>query len=211
MPGPVPGIASVCDPLSAGWPGQPAMTLRGGGRMSYDLVVIGSGPGGYVCAIRAAQLGLKTAVRREARDAWRHLPQCRLHPVQGAAARLGAVRGGAARISPSMGIEVGDAEARSAQMMAPRTRASTATSRASSSCSRRTRSTRFRGTGRIAAPGKVEVDGEDGRAQTLEAKEIVIATGSDVDAAARRRDRREARSSPRPARWRSTRCRSSSS
>ena len=30
--------------------------------MSYDLVVIGSGPGGYVCAIRAAQLGLKTAI-----------------------------------------------------------------------------------------------------------------------------------------------------
>jgi dihydrolipoamide dehydrogenase len=28
---------------------------------SFDLVVIGSGPGGYVCAIRAAQLGLKTA------------------------------------------------------------------------------------------------------------------------------------------------------
>jgi dihydrolipoamide dehydrogenase len=30
--------------------------------MAYDLIVIGSGPGGYVCAIRAAQLGLKTAV-----------------------------------------------------------------------------------------------------------------------------------------------------
>jgi dihydrolipoamide dehydrogenase len=30
--------------------------------MSYDLVVIGTGPGGYVCAIRAAQLGLETAV-----------------------------------------------------------------------------------------------------------------------------------------------------
>src|SRR5579862_8108843 len=30
--------------------------------MSYDLIVIGSGPGGYVCAIRAAQLGMKAAV-----------------------------------------------------------------------------------------------------------------------------------------------------
>src|ERR1700689_4252469 len=30
--------------------------------MPYDLIVIGTGPGGYVCAIRAAQLGLKTAV-----------------------------------------------------------------------------------------------------------------------------------------------------
>ena len=38
--------------------------------MSYDLIVIGAGPGGYVCAIRAAQLGLKVAVRREARRRW---------------------------------------------------------------------------------------------------------------------------------------------
>ena len=30
--------------------------------MAYDLIVIGSGPGGYVCAIRAAQLGMKVAV-----------------------------------------------------------------------------------------------------------------------------------------------------
>ncbi|MGN8020778.1 FAD-dependent oxidoreductase, partial [Phyllobacterium sp. 22229] len=30
--------------------------------MSYDVVIIGTGPGGYVCAIKAAQLGLKTAV-----------------------------------------------------------------------------------------------------------------------------------------------------
>ena len=38
--------------------------------MSYDLIVIGTGPGGYVCAIRAAQLGLKTAVieKREPRS-----------------------------------------------------------------------------------------------------------------------------------------------
>ena len=38
----------------------------------------------------------------------------------------------------------------------------------------------FRGTGRIAAPGKVEVKGDDGKTQTLETKNIVIATGSDV-------------------------------
>ena len=38
----------------------------------------------------------------------------------------------------------------------------------------------FNGAGRIAAPGKVEVTGADGKTQTLEAKSIVIATGSDV-------------------------------
>ena len=47
-------------------------------------------------AIRAAQLGLKVAVRREGRDPRRHLPERRLHPVEGAAACLRAVRRGAA-------------------------------------------------------------------------------------------------------------------
>src|SRR5690349_6711476 len=42
---------------------SPAMTLENAElSMPYDLIVIGSGPGGYVCAIRAAQLGMKTAV-----------------------------------------------------------------------------------------------------------------------------------------------------
>ena len=40
----------------------PGMTTDRWLRMAYDLIVIGTGPGGYVCAIRAAQLGLKTAV-----------------------------------------------------------------------------------------------------------------------------------------------------
>ncbi len=52
---------------------------------SYDVIVIGSGPGGYIAAIRAAQLGLKTADRR-ARAPRRHLLQLGLHPDQGAAA-----------------------------------------------------------------------------------------------------------------------------
>ena len=52
---------------------------------TYDLIVLGSGPGGYVAAIRAAQLGLKTAIV-ERETARRHLPQLGLHPDQGAAA-----------------------------------------------------------------------------------------------------------------------------
>src|SRR6195952_4789235 len=43
-------------------PGSSQRHGIGGSNMSYDLIVIGSGPGGYVCAIRAAQLGLKVAV-----------------------------------------------------------------------------------------------------------------------------------------------------
>ena len=58
--------------------------------------------------------------------------------------------------------------------------ASTATPRASPSCSRRTRSILISGTGRIVAAGKVEVKAADGKVETLETKNIVIATGSDV-------------------------------
>jgi len=57
----------------------------------YDLIVIGAGPGGYVAAIRAAQLGLKTRLRREPRNTWRHLPQRRMHSVKGFVARIGNV------------------------------------------------------------------------------------------------------------------------
>ncbi len=55
---------------------------------SYDLVVIGTGPGGYVCAVRAAQLGMKVAVVEKNADVRRHLPQRRLHALEGAAARV---------------------------------------------------------------------------------------------------------------------------
>ena len=59
---------------------------------AYDLVVIGGGPGGYVAAIKAAQLGMRVACVEKRGRAGRHLPQCRLHPVQGAAALLAPLR-----------------------------------------------------------------------------------------------------------------------
>ena len=41
--------------------------------MPHDLIIIGTGPGGYVCAIRAAQLGLKVAVIEKRATPWRHM------------------------------------------------------------------------------------------------------------------------------------------
>ena len=52
------------------------------GNDHFDVVVIGTGPGGYVAAIRAAQLGLKTAVIEKTAPGW-HLPELGLHPDQG--------------------------------------------------------------------------------------------------------------------------------
>jgi len=45
----------------------------------YDVIVLGSGPGGYVTAIRASQLGFKTAVIRKRKPRW-YLPQLGLYP-----------------------------------------------------------------------------------------------------------------------------------
>ena len=53
---------------------------------SFDAIVIGGGPGGYNAAIRLGQLGLTSACIDKRGSLWRHLPECRLHPLQGAAA-----------------------------------------------------------------------------------------------------------------------------
>jgi flavin-dependent dehydrogenase len=64
----------------------------------FDVVVIGAGPGGYIAAIRAAQLGMSVACIDEWKNATggsgpgRYLHQCRLHPVQGAAAVVRILR-----------------------------------------------------------------------------------------------------------------------
>jgi dihydrolipoamide dehydrogenase len=59
--------------------------------MSYDVIVLGSGPGGYVAAIRASQLGLKTAIVEKG-SLGRHLPELGLHPHQGPAEERAGVR-----------------------------------------------------------------------------------------------------------------------
>jgi dihydrolipoamide dehydrogenase len=80
----------------------------------FDVLVIGGGPGGYVAAIRAAQLGFNVACcesnrlrRPEGRAApRRHLPERRLHSVEGAAAYLAPLRGSRTRFA-AQGIGVG--------------------------------------------------------------------------------------------------------
>ena len=47
---------------------------------NFDLIVVGGGPGGYVCAIRAAQLGLKTACVESEEIFQRHLFKCWVYP-----------------------------------------------------------------------------------------------------------------------------------
>ena len=65
----------------------PAPASRATVDVECDVVVLGAGPGGYTAAFRAADLGLKTHAGRALRAPRRRLPERRLHPVQGAAAR----------------------------------------------------------------------------------------------------------------------------
>ncbi|KAF1854947.1 hypothetical protein Lal_00045146 [Lupinus albus] len=60
--------------------------------MAYDLIVIGTGPGGYVCAIKAAQLGMKVAVVEKRATFGGTCLNVGCIPVQGVAARIGSVR-----------------------------------------------------------------------------------------------------------------------
>jgi dihydrolipoamide dehydrogenase len=147
--------------------------------MPYDLIVIGSGPGGYVCAIRAVQLGMKTAVVEKnatfggtclnvgciPSKAMLHASE--LYEETGHSfAQMGIMTG-----KPSMDLPAlhkfrlanVDSNVKGVAYLFKKNKIET-----------------FQGAGRITAPGKVEVKGADGKTQTLETKNIVIATGSDV-------------------------------
>src|SRR5215207_9092826 len=120
--------------------------------MSYDLIVIGTGPGGYVCAIRAAQLGLKTAVVEKRKT------------QGGTCLNVGCIPSKALLHASHAFKDAGvEGNVKGVEFLLKKNKVDM-----------------FRGTARIAAVGQVEVLGEDGSNQVLETKNIVIATGSDV-------------------------------
>jgi len=147
--------------------------------MPYDLIVIGSGPGGYVCAIRAAQLGLKTAVvEKEATFGGTCLnvgcipSKAMLHASE--------LLEEAGEKFAQMGIKVGKPTVDLAALLKYKDENVDGNVKGVAFLFKKNKIEAFHGTGRIAAPGKVEVKAADGKTQTLETKAIVIATGSDV-------------------------------
>ena len=158
--------------------------------MSYDLVVIGTGPGGYVCAIRAAQLGLKTAVVEKRAT---HGGTCLNVGCIPSKALLHASRGvrGGPRAFRRDGHRGRRAEARPRRMMAFKQEGVDGNVKGVEFLLKKNKVDALFGTARIAAPGQVEVRSEDGSNQVLETKAIVIATGSDVTRLPGVDDRRE--------------------
>jgi dihydrolipoyl dehydrogenase len=147
--------------------------------MAYDLVVIGTGPGGYVCAIRAAQLGLKTAVVEKNPTFGGTCLNIGCIPSK-ALLHASELFEEAGHVFGKMGIGVSAPKLDLKAMMAFKDEGVEGNVKGVEFLLKKNKIDTFRGAGRIAAPGKVEVKGTDGKAQTLEAKSIVIATGSDV-------------------------------
>ena len=147
--------------------------------MSYDLVVIGTGPGGYVCAIRAAQLGLRTAVVEKRAT---HGGTCLNVGCIPSKALLHASEAfeEANTHFAYLGIDVGTPKLDLKKMMAFKAEGVAGNTKGVEFLLKKNKVETFHGTGRIAGAGRVEVVSEDGGNQMLETKSIVIATGSDV-------------------------------
>ena len=146
---------------------------------TYDVVVIGAGPGGYVAAIRAAQLGLKTAVVEKRKT---HGGTCLNVGCIPSKALLHASEAfeEAHKHFPDLGIEIGTPKLNLQRMMAFKDEGVDGNTKGVEFLLKKNKIDAFQGTARLAAVGQVEVAGEDGSNQVLETKAVVIATGSDV-------------------------------
>jgi len=147
--------------------------------MAYDLIVIGSGPGGYVCAIRAAQLGLKTAVVEKDKTFGGTCLNIGCIPSK-ALLHASELFEEAGHDFGKMGIKVAAPALDLAAMMKFKDEGVDGNVKGVAYLFKKNKIDTFQGVGRIAAPGKVEVTAADGKKQTVETKNIVIATGSDV-------------------------------
>jgi dihydrolipoamide dehydrogenase len=144
----------------------------------YDVVIIGGGPGGYNAAIRAGQLGLKAAVIEKRGTLGGTCLNVGCIPSKALlhASELYEI---ASKDFASIGIEVAP-KLNLAQMLKQKVDSVTALTKGVEFLMKKNKVDYLKGAGRIAGPGKVVVKGEDGSETTHEARNIVIATGSEV-------------------------------
>ena len=145
----------------------------------FDVVVIGSGPGGYVCAIKAAQLGQNVAIVEK-------------NPTLGGTClNVGCIPSKALLHASEMfheaehgfeklGIQTNKPKLNLSKMMEHKDATVKANVDGVAFLMKKNKITVFNGTGAIASPNLVTVTDDKGKAETLETKNIVIATGSVV-------------------------------
>ncbi|MBL8711756.1 MAG: dihydrolipoyl dehydrogenase [Alphaproteobacteria bacterium] len=143
----------------------------------YDVVVIGSGPGGYVCAIRAAQLGLKTACIEKDNTLGGTCLNVGCIPSK-ALLSVSEKYAQASHDFDALGIEVGKPKANLKKMMTHKDKVVAANTQGITFLFKKNKVDHLVGTGTITGAGTVEINGKDGK-KTVTAKNIVIATGSE--------------------------------
>lgn len=146
---------------------------------THDLVVIGAGPGGYVAAIRAAQLGLDTACIEEVKA------------LGGTCLRVGCIPSKALLESSELysealhggladhGMVVGDVKLDLEKMLKRKDKVVKGLTQGVAGLFKKNKITRYEGHGKLAGPGKISVETKDGPVE-IEAKKIIIATGSKI-------------------------------
>jgi dihydrolipoyl dehydrogenase len=145
---------------------------------AFDVAVIGTGPGGYVCAIRAAQLGMKVAVVEKRAT---HGGTCLNIGCIPSKALLHSTElfHEAGHSFAKMGIDIGPPALDLPRMMTFKQEAVEGNTKGVEFLFRKNKITAFHGTARIASPGKIAVKSDNGEETTVEARTIIIATGSD--------------------------------
>ncbi|GAB5375087.1 MAG: dihydrolipoyl dehydrogenase [Acuticoccus sp.] len=145
---------------------------------AYDVVVIGSGPGGYVAAIRAAQLGLKTAIVEK----WPTFggtclnvgcipSKALLHASELYEEAGHGFAGMGIGVTPTLDLE---------KMLAFKDEGVDGNVKGVEYLLKKNKVDAYRGVGSFAGPGKVLVTPDEGEATEIEAKNVIIATGSDI-------------------------------
>jgi dihydrolipoamide dehydrogenase len=143
----------------------------------FDVVIIGSGPGGYVAAIRAGQLGLKTAIVEKDKE------------LGGTCLNVGCIPSKALLTSSDHfmfakkeaqkhGIVIGNVDVDLNKMQQRKDKVVKTMNSGVRSLMKTNKVTTFEGLGAVTAPGKVSVKSSDGKTQEIETKNIIIATGS---------------------------------
>src|SRR5882762_4172586 len=147
--------------------------------MAYDLTVIGTGPGGYVCAIRAAQLGMKVAVIEKDKTFGGTCLNVGCIPSK-ALLYASELYDEAGHSFAKMGIKIMGPKLDLPAMMKFKDEGVAGNVNGVAFLLKKNKIDAFIGHGRIVAPGKIEVKSADGKIETVETRNIVIATGSDV-------------------------------
>ena len=146
---------------------------------TYDVIVIGAGPGGYVCAIKAAQLGLKTAIVEKRSTYGGTCVNVGCIPSK-ALLHASEMLMEAEHSFDALGVEIGKPKANIKKMMAHKDQVVEQNTKGLVFLMKKNKIDTYPGEGRIAGAGKVVVKGEDGKDADLATRNIVIATGSDV-------------------------------